>query len=364
MLDTRNISDRSTDAALHVWASGLKAYHLRIEDNRKRIARITDRHANKLWAGRDFVFGRSDWISLSSVRKTLTDMFCVLDQCNPSSQKFRNVILVGHAVENEDRYMAKLGKGFSMQSFGTIVAVVDTQILNRDGRDKLSLVNLLAEQDIPADYHHNGGNDAARTLAVCVANEIDRLMIQGLVQSSDGSGMTAASAVERMRETGELIKAANPLDPNRCDICGKFGHATDECHTFTTCTACGNSGHPRARCIWSECQVCKAKAGHLTENCPKTRGKKNAVAVAAATAAGPSRGSAAAAKALEDAQKSVYTADLTNADAFPTLGAAACTTTLATQKTTATPSTQGGSALSKQGQPGKKGRKRFAKLEM
>ena len=313
ILDARAIRARSTDAGLCEWMTTLQCTHLRIEDSGKKIARVHDRHGRPLWASRDFTFGRSKWTNLGAARHVLKDLLCIADDRDSSAReppKYRNVIVVGHAWSNEDAYLRKLGDGFTLKSIGTVVAVVDTQIMNCDGCDLPSLSTLLYDIDISPENLHNGGNDAAYTTVACVGNEIKRLKQQGLILST-GVGMTAKSAIERLEEKGKQIQEACPLDPHRCDICGMRNHPRDECYSMTRCTACGKVGHPRNNCRWLTCGECH-EPGHIKERCPRYR-KKNAPL----SNQGHPRGSVAAAKALAGSPERVFSGSLADISSFP-----------------------------------------------
>ena len=366
MLDTREIKDPSTDKGLYEWLTTLQCTHLRVEDSSKKIARVHDRHGRPLWAARDFAFGRSKWTSLSAACHVLKDSFSIMDDRNSSAGKpprYRNVIVMGHAWGNEDAYLRKLGDGFTLKSFGTVIAVVDTQILNRKGRDPPSLSTLLCNIGISPEHLHNGGNDAAYTTVACVGNEVERLKHQELIVST-GVGMTARSAVERLEEKGKEIQETFPLDPYRCDICGMRNHSTDDCYSMIRCTACGKVGHPRNNCRWSTCEECH-EPGHIKEKCPKSRKKK-----APLSNQGHSQGSVAAAKALAGSREQVFSGSLADTSSFPALDAAGSsphtfrrpTLTLDMQNPTMATSTTGRNGLPKK-QPAKKKGKRYQPMD-
>ena len=371
-LDTRHIKDCSTDAGLYEWLSTLQCTHLRIEEGGKKIARITDKKGTALWAGRKFNFGRSTWIRLSEAPHALKDVFCVPDNSSSSASepvKYRNVIVIGHAWDNEDKYLGTLGDACILKSFGTVVAVVDIQTLHREGKNPPSLPTLCGYIGVDVEAQHNAGNDAAYTMVGALGNEIDRFIKEGFVESAAGYG-AAWSIVHGLQEKGKAIQEAVPLDPYRCDNCGMINHATDDCHSFQQCTACGNMGHPRKICRWSTCEECEV-FGHIKEKCPKLLRQR-----VRTTRPGQSRSSLAATQAMAEARKANLSTDLADTASFPTLATAitksvtvqtSAVAALDTEKlvitTTVTEVTET-DLLTKRGPPAKKKGKRFQKVDL
>ena len=131
-----------------------------------------------------FTFGEVIWITKQEIVDTLVTIF---ENCNTYSsfkdgmRRPRNVILVGHALDNELRQMEMLG--FQPELHAKIIAHVDTQDLSdeiRGHREFPSLCSLVHQVGLnpkqiydagalPKTRHfHNAGNDAAYTLEVLV----------------------------------------------------------------------------------------------------------------------------------------------------------------------------------------------------
>ena len=129
-----------------------------------------------------FTFGEVFWITKQQIVDTLVTIF---EKCNTCSslgdplRRPRNIILVGHGLDNELRSMRRLG--FQPELHARIIALVDTQNLSdeiRGHREYPSLRSLVHQVGMnpkeiygagalpKARHFHNAGNDAAYTLEV------------------------------------------------------------------------------------------------------------------------------------------------------------------------------------------------------
>ncbi len=104
-------------------------------------------------------------------------MISILEGCfNPSrpsySSKTRKVILVGHDIAADIKYLTKVGFDVTR----TISNYINTSDLyktsRRDGRQS-ALSTLLLHYGIAAKHLHNAGNDASYTLRIIVAIALD-----------------------------------------------------------------------------------------------------------------------------------------------------------------------------------------------
>jgi hypothetical protein len=93
---------------------------------------------------RQYLFGIPEHSPLEAVREVLQTVFRQVDQ---EQGGLRNVLLVGHNIDSDVRYLEDT-IGFNVVSIPSIIAVIDTQQLARR----------------VFNFRHNGGNDAVYTL--------------------------------------------------------------------------------------------------------------------------------------------------------------------------------------------------------
>lgn len=158
-------------------------------------------------------------------------MFSILEGCfNPSqpsySSRTRKVILVGHDVAADMKYLT--GVGFDVTR--TISDCIDTSDLykasRRDGRQS-ALSTLLLHYGIAAKHLHNAGNDANYTLRVMVAIALDDLQ-------------NKKNAEEWEIEKGNRVEAA--CEAARAKVCIDFeGWSTSENEDVTNFSTLSSS---------------------------------------------------------------------------------------------------------------------------
>ncbi|KAL9618561.1 MAG: hypothetical protein Q9160_006745 [Pyrenula sp. 1 TL-2023] len=136
-----------------------------------------------------FCFGHTQYIEPNSGRTRVSvlmeSLFIQDKQPNfPTSNLYRNIVLVGHNFYAELDTMSSLG--IRSEAFSHVVGILDTE---RIGRKFLEMneypgLNLLLRRfDCPYRYLHNAGNDATFTLRVLL------LMAAKLGQSSAHSSL-------------------------------------------------------------------------------------------------------------------------------------------------------------------------------
>jgi hypothetical protein len=119
-----------------------------------------------------FGFGTSTWVRTTDVAPILQRIFedpsrmSIAAHSNDiTSEPLRDVIVVGHGLGNDDKYLRTLG--FSFRSTPNVIGETDTQRL-ASTRTQLSLNKLLATLQIEAVNLHNAGNDAVYTMQALV----------------------------------------------------------------------------------------------------------------------------------------------------------------------------------------------------
>lgn len=166
-LDTQNLLNIAPSTHAIDWQPLIHARHFRIRENM---------HLNNV----DFVngcadrfeFGTSEIISLADAPAILATCFRPpyrRSDIGTSQASSRKLILVGHDVTHDTRYLRKLG--YDVGNLADL-ALADTSLLYRALTKEMqpkSLAKLLAEFNMTAWHLHNGGNDAVYTLWVLMA---------------------------------------------------------------------------------------------------------------------------------------------------------------------------------------------------
>ncbi|KAK7534763.1 uncharacterized protein J3D65DRAFT_542499, partial [Phyllosticta citribraziliensis] len=78
------------------------------------------------------------------------------------STKDRPIVLVGHGLPNDERYLATLG--IHPRSWPNLVGIIDTQGIAQGESFPLNLERMLDRFRMPTPCAHNAGNDAAYTM--------------------------------------------------------------------------------------------------------------------------------------------------------------------------------------------------------
>jgi hypothetical protein len=119
-----------------------------------------------------FGFGSSTWVRLVDTALILRRIFRNPTQMSDSarfdleiSDTQRDVIVVGHGLDNDDKYLRHLG--FSISSVSNIIGNIDTQKIARP-KPPIGLQALLSALSIDAVNLHNAGNDAVYTMQAFV----------------------------------------------------------------------------------------------------------------------------------------------------------------------------------------------------
>ena len=165
VLDIRDIVGIEQDA----WLSKMKHAHFRPIEyrnlvNRQYVRGCPDR----------FAFGTSTWVNLDDAAQVLKRIFQdpaslqrAADLKHTISTEKRKIVLVGHALSNEIKYLQKLG--FALPWLHTDVRRVDTQVLAGSTKKvTVGLQRLLQSLGIQPTHLHNAGNDATYTLQALI----------------------------------------------------------------------------------------------------------------------------------------------------------------------------------------------------
>jgi hypothetical protein len=119
-----------------------------------------------------FGFGTSTWVRTIDVAPILQRIFedpsrisIAAHASDITSEPLRDVVVVGHGLGNDDKYLRTLG--FSFRYMPNVIGVTDTQRL-ASTRTQVGLKKLLAALQIEAINLHNAGNDAVYTMQALV----------------------------------------------------------------------------------------------------------------------------------------------------------------------------------------------------
>jgi hypothetical protein len=119
-----------------------------------------------------FGFGTSSWVRTIDVAPIPQRIFedpsrisVAAHSSDITSEPLRDVVVVGHGLGNDDKYLRTLG--FSFRSAPNVIGVTDTQRLASTGT-QVSLKKLLAALQIEAVNLYNAGNDAVYTMQALV----------------------------------------------------------------------------------------------------------------------------------------------------------------------------------------------------
>ncbi|KAF2493780.1 hypothetical protein BU16DRAFT_540337 [Lophium mytilinum] len=230
VLDTRAIRETDPGPGGSNWLQFITAKHYQTRETARLSTRKLDRHGAPLWAGDKFEFGRSIQMPKHDLKDTIVNDLRIPDEersvedgaesssMTSSCSRYRDVVLVTHAWENEDAYLREQ-LSFSYTEVGTISGILDTQILERFG-PRPGLLTLMGKYGILPLHRHNGGNDSVYTLAVLIARGVSCHLARNGQSTGDHRG-----AEECLLKLKETIAATI----GRCNHCQRYGHRISQC---------------------------------------------------------------------------------------------------------------------------------------
>ena len=168
-LDTKDIEKLPPGTSGINWQSKVNARHIRIKENMGyHNSKFVDGCADK------FEFGSSEVVEKAQIHNTLAECFRyplrLISSGYDNSQEGsdlnqRNIVVVGHDVRNDIKYLQKLG--YNLLQLSNVLEVIDTVALDKAWKEHSqprSLGTILYELDMPSWHLHNAGNDAVYTL--------------------------------------------------------------------------------------------------------------------------------------------------------------------------------------------------------
>lgn len=175
-LDTRHLAGVAPGDHATNWLPKIRSKHYLVAEHAKLVNK---RHVKG--CPEKFDFGRSETIRLSTAAQKIRASFGVRvtpnvtgsvrsEAVSEKKPKYRNVVLVGHALDNDKQYLKALG--VSSDPMNTVIDTFDTQRTASGKRNPRSLKKVLQALDIEPRYLHNAGNDAAYTLQACIVMHV------------------------------------------------------------------------------------------------------------------------------------------------------------------------------------------------
>lgn len=210
-LDTRDLHGTAPGHCGENWHQFVRGRHFRVEENKGYI--------NKQYVKgcpEDFLFGQSEFVPLKEMPSALTKCFHepfskqtkganAQEATKEDPQQRRNIVLLGHDIEQDIQYCHKLG--FSVLGRGNLLATLDTkamyQAYTRDHSPR-GLGGIMADFGFTAWGLHNAGNDAAYTiwalLATCVQDRAERGTEEAKKKHEERTATKLEAALDATRE--------------------------------------------------------------------------------------------------------------------------------------------------------------------
>jgi hypothetical protein len=212
-----------------------------------------------------FHFGKTKFVTMEEVTQVLVNTFVRPREFGGGGLDLQPIILVGHAVENEFENLER-AFGVDLRSYGTIVKVIDTQIMAQDLGIKaprgpfIGLKDLLAHFNMVVPNLHTAGNDAAATLVAAVLLTLKQRIYPDATGPPPAivQGRSMSDVVTSVMEFGMSALAPPWGRQVYCTRCDHDGHFPQYCSAFLTCFICKSSGVRR---------LFRAKHTHKTTRC-------------------------------------------------------------------------------------------------
>jgi hypothetical protein len=238
--------------------SGMRVAHARIMPN----AHLQNNYKD---AGdpENFTFGHTKFVTMEEAKEILMATFLRTRPAADNSTAFQPIILIGHAVSNFFEHV-KHSFGINLQSYDTIIKVIDTQNLAKDMNmygpkgPNISLQDLLAHFKLRLPNLHTAGNDAAGTLIAAVLTSLrDDIYMHGIPQAVVVN-RDIQDVVECVQALGKSLPAPPWGREKFCTKCDRENHGRHECRAKVLCLKCAHSGVVK---------LCRSRKTHKTSKC-------------------------------------------------------------------------------------------------
>ncbi|KAI0571537.1 hypothetical protein Alg215_10342 [Pyrenophora tritici-repentis] len=175
-------------------------------------------------------FGEGRFVTNIQAHKIMEDLFVQPIKGVPSVQENHPIIVLGHDVRHDKENLKEKSTSFDIESCGTVVRTIDTQVIVRERgywmaphNEQIGLTNLVKELWFQHSDPHTASNDAARTL-ICAFQ-----MALGGHACKDEAEKT-------------MLEVASGIEKYSVENFTSIGGVKEYCWR------CGNSGHMNAAC--------------------------------------------------------------------------------------------------------------------
>jgi hypothetical protein len=211
-----------------------------------------------------FSFGTTKFVTVEEAKQVLVDTF---NRIRPSDGVRQPIILVGHAVENEFDHLQK-SFGVNLLSYGSIVKVIDTQIMAAQAGifssrgPNIGLGDLLLHFNIHMPNLHTAGNDAAATLMAAVLTAGKGVIYPFAMGNIPAivDGIRMSDVMQRVMDVRKSLPPPVWGTTVYCVRCGRDNHVRAQCVAKVNCTICRDSGvvklfkahttHDTSKCLY------------------------------------------------------------------------------------------------------------------
>ncbi len=193
-LDSRDLSGIAPGTDGRNWTSKIRARHFRIEEH----SHLSNKLFVQSCADR-FEFGETQWVTLPGVRRMIALCFrndaTVPEARVPAERRQqpmtddetyntgRNIVLLGHAVDNDIRYLE--GLNYIVRLVQHFVEAIDLGLMDRQIKglqQSRALASILYDLDIVGWNLHNAGNDAYYTLQAMIVMALRHRVVDKVVE--------------------------------------------------------------------------------------------------------------------------------------------------------------------------------------
>jgi hypothetical protein len=208
-------------------------------------------------------FGTTKFITAEETKKIIIGT-CVRPR-HGGDGSLQPIILIGHAVENQfDHTQRAFGVG--LRSYGTVVRVVDTQVMAKNAGIRgpngpsIGLRDLLTYLNIDMSNLHTAGNDAGGTLiaAVLLALVSGFYLVSNRKPPTIVLGRNIQDVVDSVMAIEKMVPPPTWGRVLYCTRCNRDNHARKMCLAKVSCTIRRDSGVVR---------LYNAHKTHRTSNC-------------------------------------------------------------------------------------------------
>ena len=225
------MSDRLSFKAAYF--TPLHRTHLRVlEHGRWQILRPLDSKGDFPWQAAYSEFGTSHWIHLKDVTKHIVDAIKELGRIKSKTSKKAKIIIVGHAVGNDEAELKKVG--FRWHRYFEVIDTVDTQILGWPSTatdHPPALLHLMQKKQIDNVRRHHGANDAVYTAAVFGGLVLDQAKTEALLEVPENQAFEVGAEVDKLRANHYYESTTRFLgQETACNMCGSQTHTQLECN--------------------------------------------------------------------------------------------------------------------------------------